>query len=448
MRCVSMQRCCFASFVVLATVIAIFIGVVKKSGATVLEKKPRVLTFTGSIGVRRAIIATESVSCGSGLSGTARAYRNIMYHADKHGIPLLIVEPQMPNTTQMHCMNLSTVAVAKYQSYPLGAGQVSIGPWAMDPFLEKVFTEYQPTVIVVVDLMVHFAGTFTFPGVVYAQRRAIPSIAYAHSRVVDAGARTTTDDLFVRLGQASQAVKEIYHSIEFAGLAAYDLTLVNSHGMKNYIESHSSRFVNVVVRNPGLACAVPGKAKFGRSRRQQNRTHHKMLYAGRISGDKRIDMVVETFKLVAQKIENVKLVVAGNDNGDLWRIRDLIDDYPGMVKYIGVVPESSMQSILEDADVLLFPGSHADTWARIVYEAACAGLPVIAAHGAVWTESKQFPHVHFAPEDEFAETVAKFFDGHLGPIDFELWQKFLQDLPSEAHAVEDFFVKTALKIQS
>jgi len=101
-----------------------------------------------------------------------------------------------------------------------------------------------------------------------------------------------------------------------------------------------------------------------------------------------------------------------------------------------------------DVDGLLFPGSHADTYARIVFEAAYAGLPVLASSGAVWTENYDLlPHVFFSSEGSFGNLMLEFVEGSLGKTDLRLLERFLDELPSAAESVNKFFVETSVQIQ-
>jgi len=291
------------------------------------------------------------------------------------------------------------------------------------------------------------------PGMAFAWRHDIPIIAAAHTRIVDGMDYTTSDHPLARLAMASPTAKSLLYWMEFAGLAAHDLTLVNGLGFKKYIDQRSPLPVNIKVRAPGIKCsAADGRRSWNTDTQAQThphtRTHITMLYLGRLAGEKRIDILCSAFKQVVERDPTVHLVVAGPDQGELWRVFDLIERFTANVRYVGTVAEESVPSLLEDADALLFPGSHVDTYVRVVFEAACAGLPVLASNGAVWTENYDLlPHVIFSSGGSFGDLMLEFVEGSRGKIDLRVLGRFLDELPSETESVNNFFVETSVKIQ-
>jgi glycosyltransferase involved in cell wall biosynthesis len=104
----------------------------------------------------------------------------------------------------------------------------------------------------------------------------------------------------------------------------------------------------------------------------------RLIYAGRISLEKGIGMLLDAFALVRAKIPNAELMIVGdwqNTNPTL-RCRLKSAAHSGGVNLPGLVPREELGSYYASADVFVFP-SLTDTQALVLHEAAHAGLPIV-----------------------------------------------------------------------
>jgi glycosyltransferase involved in cell wall biosynthesis len=103
-----------------------------------------------------------------------------------------------------------------------------------------------------------------------------------------------------------------------------------------------------------------------------------VLYLGRIHRIKGIDILVEAFANVLKKLENVKLVVVGPDDGFLGELKQLIKALKVEDDVIMPGPLYGREKLeaYVDADFYVLPSRY-ETFPMTVLEAVACGKPVI-----------------------------------------------------------------------
>lgn len=103
-----------------------------------------------------------------------------------------------------------------------------------------------------------------------------------------------------------------------------------------------------------------------------------ILYAGRISKEKNLDLLLEAFlEYIAPKNENIKLLFAGDfDYREVLEQKSQASKYEKRVIFTGSYERSQAGVIYAAADVFAFP-SLTDTQGLVLHEAAGAGLPLV-----------------------------------------------------------------------
>ena len=101
----------------------------------------------------------------------------------------------------------------------------------------------------------------------------------------------------------------------------------------------------------------------------------KLLYAGRISKEKDLDILAEAFIELCAERDDVVLALAGGGpyREDLER---LLSEYPAV--FLGYLEHELLSRYYASADVFVFP-STTDTFGNVILEAQAAGLPVIVS---------------------------------------------------------------------
>lgn len=103
---------------------------------------------------------------------------------------------------------------------------------------------------------------------------------------------------------------------------------------------------------------------------------HRLLYAGRVSVEKNLPLLVETFKLLRKHRNDVALVVAG-DGPYLNEMKSQLAGLPAY--FLGNQNDQQLASLYGSCDLFVFP-SRTDTLGQAVMEAQACGLPAIVSH--------------------------------------------------------------------
>ncbi|MFO8073375.1 MAG: glycosyltransferase [Polyangia bacterium] len=99
----------------------------------------------------------------------------------------------------------------------------------------------------------------------------------------------------------------------------------------------------------------------------------KVLYVGRVSREKGIDVLVDAFRQVRRKRRDAELAIVG-DGPFLEELRR--DNQGEGISFLGYRRDEELAELYASADVFAFPSEH-DTWGNAVVEAHASGLPAV-----------------------------------------------------------------------
>jgi len=139
---------------------------------------------------------------------------------------------------------------------------------------------------------------------------------------------------------------------------------------KRVLELAPNARVRVV---PNGADPLPARAPIPRGRGPR------LLYVGRISPEKGLDLLLDAFELVRDFEANAELMIVGDFNEASTTLRRRLlraSRYGGGVRLVGRVPREELAAYYGGADVFVFP-SLTDTQALVLHEAALTGLPLV-----------------------------------------------------------------------
>jgi glycosyltransferase involved in cell wall biosynthesis len=102
---------------------------------------------------------------------------------------------------------------------------------------------------------------------------------------------------------------------------------------------------------------------------------HTLLYGGRLSVEKGVDVLIEGWRRGLKAVPDLELEVIGD--GPLRR--GLERATPPRVRFVGKVSPEQLGQRMLSARVLLFPSQWAETFGRSIVEAMAAALPVLAS---------------------------------------------------------------------
>ncbi|URA09073.1 glycosyltransferase [Thermospira aquatica] len=99
-----------------------------------------------------------------------------------------------------------------------------------------------------------------------------------------------------------------------------------------------------------------------------------LLYAGRISKDKNVDVLLEIYKKLSEKYENINLIFVG-DGPYLKDLKHKAKSYE-RVFFLGKIRRDALPHVYSASDVFVFP-STTDTFGMVVLEAQACGVPAL-----------------------------------------------------------------------
>jgi glycosyltransferase involved in cell wall biosynthesis len=103
----------------------------------------------------------------------------------------------------------------------------------------------------------------------------------------------------------------------------------------------------------------------------------KLLYVGRISKEKNLELIVDAFANLIKSQPNLSLTMVGEGPYRI-ELESRLAKFPG-VKFTGVVQGENLASLFASADLLVFP-SLTDTFGNSVVEALASGIPCITSN--------------------------------------------------------------------
>lgn len=101
----------------------------------------------------------------------------------------------------------------------------------------------------------------------------------------------------------------------------------------------------------------------------------RVMYAGRVSHEKNLKLLVRAFKMLCQQRNDTALVVAG-DGPYLKQMREELRGLPAY--FLGYQPDGPLGVLYASSDLFVFP-SRTDTLGQVVMEAQASGLPVLVS---------------------------------------------------------------------
>lgn len=101
----------------------------------------------------------------------------------------------------------------------------------------------------------------------------------------------------------------------------------------------------------------------------------KLLYAGRVSKEKNLDILGKAFMKLAEERQDCQLVIAG-DGPYRPELQEMLKEYP--VTFLGYIDHRDLSKYYASSDAFVFP-STTDTFGNVIIEALASGLPVIVS---------------------------------------------------------------------
>jgi glycosyltransferase involved in cell wall biosynthesis len=101
----------------------------------------------------------------------------------------------------------------------------------------------------------------------------------------------------------------------------------------------------------------------------------KLLYVGRVSKEKGLDLLIDAYLFVKERHKNTGLIVVG-DGPYLGALKAKCEG--SGITFTGPLEGEELSSVYASADIFVFPSS-TDTFGNVVLEAQASGIPVVVA---------------------------------------------------------------------
>lgn len=102
-----------------------------------------------------------------------------------------------------------------------------------------------------------------------------------------------------------------------------------------------------------------------------------ILFLGRIHELKFTPVFIEAFRKLSDKYKDLKLIIAGRDDGYLGEVKNRLKDKEGKYIFVGPLYDKEKISAYIDADVFCLAPSHYEETSTAALEALACGTPVV-----------------------------------------------------------------------
>lgn len=185
-----------------------------------------------------------------------------------------------------------------------------------------------------------------------------------HVDLADAGVRHAR--LYRMAGSIATRAVLMANSVSVL-LPAYRRTLINKY-----------RGENVHFRAHGILSSRPEYPDFS----LRGNPEHRILVFGKWGTYKRLELLLDAFKLISGEIPNLKLIIAGADHpmapGYVDSIAQRCRGNP-QIEFTGYVPEDQIGQLFKTASVLAMPYSSATGASGVAHLGCEYGLPIVCA---------------------------------------------------------------------
>ncbi len=292
------------------------------------------------------------------VNGVALTLRRLKQVAKARGVELVIItctdEPTACDDGTMNFRSVGDVQIPEYSELSLRFPPVLD---VLDYIDREGFTHVH----------VSTPGTVGLLGLAAAKLMDLPVAGSYHTDLPQYVRHLTEDE---GLEDIAWALMIWFHSQldELLVPSAATMDQLAAHGLRREVMRPMPRWVDTQRFAPGLRTPSiwPEMGVLGNVR---------LLYAGRVSREKDLPLLVDVFKQLVECGHDISLVVAGDGP---WReaMQEALFGYPAA--FLGFVPQDELARVYASADVFVFP-SATDTFGNVVLEAQACGLPVLVS---------------------------------------------------------------------
>jgi glycosyltransferase involved in cell wall biosynthesis/predicted metal-dependent phosphoesterase TrpH len=324
------------------------------------EIKGNLINGTDANYTHKALWLTDTID---DLNGVSVTLRQIAKQSQIHGYHLKLVtcvdifelsKPLPTNTLNFH--PVKSVSVPGYEQQKIGF-----------PSLLKVMqtiADEQPDQIII-----STPGPLGIAGMLCAKLMDLPIKTIYHTDFAEQLLRMTGEVSLANI--ADQAVNFFYRQADtvFVPSIAYIEKLTMS--------GFNSERLSIFPRDLDLQLYSQGQVPPSLLKDNCLRGSFTLLFAGRISEDKNLEVLIRTFQAAEQQKPGLYNLVIAGDGPDMDSLRESLK-LCSNVHFTGRIDSQELVDWYRASDLLVFP-SHTDTFGMVVLEAQACGLPCLVS---------------------------------------------------------------------
>lgn len=160
-----------------------------------------------------------------------------------------------------------------------------------------------------------------------------------------------------------------------------DTTIAPSDAVAAMLRKHEINNISVVPNGINTRL-FNEKARGGRLRKELGLgSRDKMvLYVGRLSKEKKLDVLLKAMRVLARKNERVRLVVVGSGPAlDEYRRTARRLGIADRTRFLGMLPHDTLPQVYAASDLLCLPSYQFETQGIVAIEAMAVGKPVVGS---------------------------------------------------------------------
>jgi len=302
------------------------------------------------------------------VNGVAHTSRNFQAYAERHNLPFLCIRAgnrkiSWQQQSQLHVLECRRSSFSLKLEKDLYFDLLYMR-YASE--ISRQLKRFRPDIL-------HITGPSELGmlGAYFAWKLKIPLAASWHTNVHEYAARRSTR-MLSPLPKAWGAAAEKW--IEDGTLA---LT-AHFYRMAGVLFAPNQELCDLLSGATGKPCRLMQRGvdtvAFSPERRTRPENDGSIIlgYAGRLSVEKNVALLVEIEKSLLQRgFTNVRFMIVGHGGEEAWLRQHLKS-----AEFTGVLRGEALQRAYANMDIFLFP-SHTDTFGNVVLEALACGVPAI-----------------------------------------------------------------------
>ncbi len=291
------------------------------------------------------------------INGVALSLLQLCKGLQKLGHKILLIRPEQKHqcedfTPTKECL-VNAQSIPKYPSLQFG--------WPQYLKVAQALSDFSPNIVHIVT-----EGPLGLTALQAAKSKNIPISSGFHSPFQD----------FSRFFDLAFMVKPVQRYLRWFHNST-ELTCVPSQGTYDALRNFGVHCPMLVVGRGVDVERFSAKYRSENLRKQWGVASDTtvMLYVGRLSPEKEIDILIDAFSVMKNQLaKNVQLVIVGDgpDKERLLRKKDA-----DQVVFTGSLSGNQLAEAYASADVFVF-ASQVETFGNVVLEAMASGLPVVA----------------------------------------------------------------------